>query len=73
VLVRIRSLAPEDTTSVLKFQENRRSCLATVLRGVSPDISEIEPKDAEGPKEATSGSGKSQNEGEKTKKLEAEA
>jgi hypothetical protein len=73
VLARIRSLAPEDTASVLRFQEHRRRCLPAVLRGGSPGVSEMEPKDDEGPKDATSGSGKSQNEGEQTKKPEAEA
>jgi hypothetical protein len=72
VLARIRSLAPEDTASVLKFQEHRRSGLPAVLRGVSPDVSETEPKDAEVPKDAAPGSGKSQDEGRKTKKPEAE-
>jgi hypothetical protein len=58
--------------SVLKFQENRRSCLPAVLRGGSPGVSEMEPKDDEGPKEATSGSGKIHNEEEQTNKPEAE-
>jgi hypothetical protein len=44
-----------------------------VLQGGSPGVSEMEPKDDEGPNDATSGSGKSQNEGEQTKKPEAEA
>jgi hypothetical protein len=73
VLARIRSLAPEDTAFVLRFQEHKRRCLPAVLRGGSPGVSETEPKDDEGPKDATSGSGKSQNEGEQTKKPEAEA
>lgn len=73
VLARIRSLAPEDTASVLKFQEHRRRCLPAVLRGGILGISETEPKDAEGPKEAAPGLGKIQDVGKKTKKPEAEA
>jgi hypothetical protein len=44
-----------------------------VLRGGSPGVSEMEPKDAEGPKDAALGSGKIQDEGKQTKKPEAEA
>jgi hypothetical protein len=73
VLARIQSLAPEDTTSVLKFQEHRRSCLPAVLRGVSPGVYETEPKDAEGPKDAAPGSGRSQDEGRQMKKPKVEA
>jgi hypothetical protein len=73
VLARIRSLAPEDSASVLKFQEHRRSCLPAVLRGGSPGVSETEPKDTEGPKDAAPDSGKHQDEGKQTKKPEAEA
>ena len=58
VLVRIPSLAPEDTTFVLKFQEHIRSCLPAVLRGGSPGVFKTELKDAEGSKDATPDSGK---------------
>jgi hypothetical protein len=73
VLAWIRSLAPEDTTFVLKFQEHRRSCLPVVLQGGSPGVSETEPKDTEGPKDASPDSGKCQDEGKQTKRPEAEA
>jgi hypothetical protein len=72
-LARIRSLAPEDTASVLKFQEHRRSCLPAVLRGGSPGVFETEPKDTKGPKEASLDSAKHQGEEEQTKKPEVEA
>jgi hypothetical protein len=65
VLARIRSLAPEDTTSVLKFQEHRRSCLPTVLRGESPGVSETKQKDTEGPKDATPDSENTRTRGNK--------
>ena len=39
VLARIQSLAPEDTTPVLRFQEHRRSCLPIVLQGGNPCVS----------------------------------
>jgi hypothetical protein len=44
-----------------------------VLRGGSPGVSETEPKDAEGPKDAALALGKIQDEGKQTKKPEAEA
>jgi hypothetical protein len=44
-----------------------------MLRGGSPGVSEVEPKDDEGPKDATSGSGKIQDEGKQMKKPETEA
>jgi hypothetical protein len=72
VLARIQSLAPEDTTAVLKFQEHRRSCLPAVLRGGSPDVSEMKQKDAEGSKDATPDPGKHQDEEGQTKNPEAE-
>jgi hypothetical protein len=72
VLARIRSLAPEDRASVLKFQEHRQSCLPAVLRGVSLGVSEMGPKDTEGPKDATPSSETSQDEGKQTKNPEAE-
>jgi hypothetical protein len=50
VLARIQSLAPEDTTSVLKFQEHRRRCLPAVLGGSA--ASETKQKDAEGSEDA---------------------
>jgi hypothetical protein len=58
VLARIRSLAPEDTTFVLKFQEHRWSCLPAVLQGGSLGVSEMEPKDTKGPKDAATDSKK---------------
>jgi hypothetical protein len=69
VLVRIRSLAPEDMASVLKFQENRRRSLPAVLGGLG--ISETKQKDAEGSEDQISNLGKHQ-EGEQTKNPEAE-
>jgi hypothetical protein len=44
-----------------------------VLRGGRPGVSETEPKDDEGPKDAALGSGKIQDEGKQTKKPEVEA
>jgi hypothetical protein len=72
VLVRIRSLAPEDTTAVLKFQEHRRSGLPAVLRGESSGVPETKQKDAEDPKDAIPDSEKHQDEEEQTKNPEAE-
>jgi hypothetical protein len=40
ILTQIQSLAPEDRTEVLKFQEHRRSCLPAMLRGEGPGSSE---------------------------------
>ena len=45
VLARIQSLAPEDTTNVLRFQEHRRRCLPTVLGGLA--ITETKDKNVE--------------------------
>jgi hypothetical protein len=73
VLARIRSLAPEDMTTVLKFQEHRRRCLPTVLRGESLGVSKMKQKDTEGPKDAAPDSRKCQDEGKQTKKPEVEA
>jgi hypothetical protein len=53
VQFRIRSLAPEDRASVLKFQEHRRRCLPVVLGGLGLS------KDKE--KEAESSAGKTSN------------
>jgi hypothetical protein len=69
VLNRIHSLAPEDTTSVLKFQEHRRRSLPVVLGGLG--ISEAKQKDAEGSEDPISNLGKHQ-EGEQMKNPEAE-
>jgi hypothetical protein len=68
VLAPIQSLAPEDTASVLNFQERRRSFLPVVLRGGSLGVFETEPKDTEGPKDAAPDSEKCQDEGKQTKK-----
>jgi len=73
VLAWIQSLAHKDTSSGLKFQEHRRSCLPIVLRGGSPGISKTEPKDIEGPKDAALDSEKHQGEEEKIKKPKVEA
>jgi hypothetical protein len=69
VLAWIQSLAPEDTTSVLKFQEHRRRCLPAVLGGSA--ASETKQKDAEDSEDTISNLGKHQ-EGEQTKNPEAE-
>jgi hypothetical protein len=69
VLARIQSLAPEDTSSVLKFQEHRRRCLPAVLGGSV--ASETKQKDAEGSEYTISNLGKHQ-EGEQTRNPEAE-
>ena len=53
VQFRIRALAPEDRTSVLRFQEHRKRCLPVVLGGLGL------PKDKE--KEAKSSEGKTSN------------
>jgi hypothetical protein len=73
VLTQIRSLAPEDTAAVLKFQEHRRSGLPVVLRGESSGVSETKQKDAEDPKDAIPDSAKHQDEEEQTKNPEAES
>ena len=69
VLVRIRSLAPKDMASVLKFQEHRRRSLPAVLGGLG--IFEVKQKDAEGSEDQISNPGKHQ-EGEHGKNTEAE-
>jgi hypothetical protein len=68
VLARIQSLAPEDTTSVLKFQEHRRRCLPAVLGGSA--IAETKQKDAEDSADVMSNPGQ-QQEGEQTSNPEA--
>jgi hypothetical protein len=45
VQFRIRSLAPEDRASVLKFQEHRKRCLPVVLGGLG--LSKNKEKEAE--------------------------
>ena len=56
----------------MKFQEHRRSCLPTVLRGEDLSTSKVKQKDVEGPKDATPNLGKHQDEEEQTKNPEAE-
>jgi hypothetical protein len=68
VLVRIRSLAPEDMASVLKFQEHRRKCLPAVLGGSA--IAETKQKDAEDSADVMSNLGQHQ-EGEQMSNPEA--
>jgi hypothetical protein len=53
VQFQIRSLAPKDRASVLKFQEDRKRCLPIVLEGLGL------PKDKE--KEAESSEGQTSN------------
>jgi hypothetical protein len=69
VLARIKSLAPKDSASVLRFQEHRRRSLPIVLGGLG--ISEAKQKDAEGSEDQISDLGKHQEE-EKMKNSEAE-
>jgi hypothetical protein len=52
VLVRIRSLAPEDMASVLKFQEHRKRCLPVVLGGLG--LSKDKEKEVESSEGQTS-------------------
>ena len=48
----IQALAPEERADVLKFQEHRRSCLPTILRGENLSAVEVKQKEAEGSKDA---------------------
>ena len=71
VLAWIQSLAPKDTTSVLRFQEKRRSCLPAVLGGGGLGVSEMKQKDVEGSEDVIPNLGKHQ-EGEQMRNSEAE-
>jgi hypothetical protein len=72
ILAWIQTLAPEERSDVLKFQEHRRNCLPAVLQGEGPSTLEVKQKDVEGSKDATLDQGKHQDEGEKTKSPKAE-
>jgi hypothetical protein len=65
ILAWIQTLAPEERVDVLKFQEHRRSCLPTVLRGEGPSMSEAKQKDVEGSKDLTPDQEKHQDKGRK--------
>ena len=67
VLVRIRSLDPEDMASVLKFQEHRKRCLPAVLGGLG--LSKDKEKEDESSESQTSNPEKHQ-EGEQEKNPE---
>jgi hypothetical protein len=69
VIVRIRSLAPEDMASVLKFQEHRKICLPAVLGGLG--LSKDKEKEVESSEGQTSNPEKPQ-EGEQEKNSEQE-